>query len=176
MSQNIEQSDTFGNYLIHGIEEIHLPELISWLPSTPGWYVVFAALLVWLGNYLRKKISYWWHNRYRGEALRQLQLLRQSENKVAAIGRLPELLKVTALQAFPRPQVASLTGGQWLAFLDSHYSGPSFQQGPGALLVSSAYQPADQWQCSDAEADNLFDMCQLWIESHQVVAEDSQHV
>jgi len=45
-SEAIENSATFGNYLIYGIDEIILPQVIAYYPSAPGWQVL--GLLVGL--------------------------------------------------------------------------------------------------------------------------------
>jgi hypothetical protein len=160
---NIENSDSFGNYLIHGIDEIGLPSPVSWWPSAPGWQVlgfIAAAWLVWRGI---RRATRWWRNRYRREALRQLQQ-HQQQDRVAV---LPYYLKVTALQAYPREEVASLSGSDWLVFLDAHYSGPSFAEGPGKQLLSVSYLPQDQWQLDDEARTALIDMSLQWIATHR---------
>lgn len=160
---NIENSDSFGNYLIHGIDEIALPAPVSWWPSAPGWQVlglIAAAWLVWRGICWTR---HWWRNRYRREALRQLQQHRQQDR----VALLPYYLKVTALQAYPREEVASLSGSDWLAFLDAHYSGPSFTEGPGKQLLSVSYLPQDRWQLDDEDKAALIDMSLQWIAMHR---------
>ena len=56
---------------------------------------------------------------------------------------LPALVKRVALQAWPREQVASLTGADWLAFLDESYGGDGFANGPGRCLSDLAYGGGD---------------------------------
>jgi hypothetical protein len=75
-------------------------------------------------------------------------------------------MKVTALQAYPRQDVASLSGDDWLMFLDSHYSGPSFSGGLGKKLLSVAYLPTEQWQLDDHESSALIEMSRHWIARH----------
>ena len=169
---SIENSDSFGNYLIHGIDEIILPEVISWWPSAPGWKVLGLILLAWLVLRVVRLARRWWRNRYRREALRQLKQLQQQAGSKAldVVASLPYYIKVTALQAYPRAEVASLSGENWLAFLDAQYSGPSFAEGTGRKLLAVSYLPREQWQLDDKESGRLIQMAQQWIAKHREVS------
>ena len=166
---NIENTDTFGNYLIHGIDEIILPETVSWWPSAPGWrflgFFLGGVLLVCIWRLTKR----WYQNRYRRKALQLLEQLEQNASLTEIIAKLPFYIKATALHAYPRTDVASLTGNDWLAFLDDHYLGPSFQQGTGRHLLTISYQSSDKWQFNDDEATQLLNMVRQWIANHQVV-------
>jgi hypothetical protein len=166
---SVENTETFGNYLIHGIDEIMLPETIPWWPSAPGWKVLGLILLAWLLLRAIRLTRRWWRNRYRREALRQLQQLQQQAGSKAldVVAYLPYYIKVTALQAYPRTEVASLSGENWLAFLDAHYSGPPFAEGTGRKLLAVSYLPRQQWQLDDNESGRLIQMVQQWIAKHR---------
>ena len=69
---SVENTETFGNYLVHGIDEIMLPDAITWWPSAPGWQVLALILLAWLLLRTIRLARRWWRNRYRREVLRQL--------------------------------------------------------------------------------------------------------
>ena len=173
-SAPVEESDTFGNYLIHGIDEIVLPDVIAWWPTAPGWQVLGALLIVGLGIVLYRATIKWWQNRYRREVLRRLSVLQHhSDSRLQdVVAMLPFYMKTTALHAFPRKDVASLSGDKWLAFLDAHYPGPSFVSGPGHKLLSIAYLPREQWVLNDSECEKLISMSRLWIARHSVVVND----
>ena len=164
---NIENTDSFGNYLMHGIDEIMLPEAVSWWPSAPGWQFLGLFLGGVLLVYLWRSTKRWYQNRYRREALQRLQRLEQNSSLREIIAKLPFYIKTTALHAYPRSEVASLTGNDWLAFLDENYSGPSFQQGTGRHLLTIAYQSSDKWQINDDEATQLLNMSRQWIATHE---------
>jgi len=166
---SVENTETFGNYLVHGIDEIMLPEVISWWPSAPGWKVLGLILLAWLVLRVVRLARRWWRNRYRREALRQLKQLQQQAGSKAldVVASLPYYIKVTALQAYPRAEVASLSGENWLTFLDAHYSGPSFAEGTGRKLLAVSYLPREQWQLDDNESGRLIQMAQQWIARHR---------
>ena len=167
----IETSDTFGNYLIQGIDEIILPDAISWWPSAPGWQVLGVLAGLFLIYLLTRRAKRWWRDRYRREALRQLAQLQQQagERLHDVVVKLPYFIKVTALQAYPREEVASLSGNDWLNFLDAHYSGPSFSEGTGKKLLTVAYLPHEQWQLNDKESHALIKMSLQWITKHREV-------
>ena len=166
---SIENSETFGNYLIHGIDEIILPEVISWWPSAPGWQVLGLIFLALLAHGVVRLARRWWRNRYRREVLRRLTQLQQQadSNALDVVAFLPYFIKVTALQAYPRAEVASLSGKNWLAFLDAHYCGPPFIEGTGSKLLAVSYLPREQWQLDDNESAQLIRMVRQWIAKHR---------
>lgn len=170
----IETTNSFGNYLIHGIDEVILPDTIAWLPTAPGWQVLGAITLVFILLQVFRSARRWWRNRYRRDALHQLSLVQQqaSSELYDIVAMLPYYLKVTALQAYPRQEVASLSGDNWLMFLDAHYSGPPFATGIGEKLVSVAYLPREQWALSEQQSDTLIRMSRKWIAEHR----DTTHV
>ncbi len=52
---------------------------------------------------------------------------------------LAEILRRTALVAFPRADVAALHGERWLDFLDRTYGGCGFRNGPGRAVATAPY-------------------------------------
>jgi len=169
---SIENTDTFGNYLVHGIDEIVVPEAIPWWPSAPGWQVLGVIFILLLIARTTRWVRHWWRNRYRRQALWQLQHLQQQTGTKLqdVVAVLPYYIKVTALQAYPREDVASLNGPDWLAFLDANYSGPSFSKGAGKKLLSVSYLPREQWQLNDKESETLIKMSRQWIARHRQAA------
>lgn len=161
-------ADTFGNYILHGIEEVHLPETVSWWPQTIGWKVLGLLLLIAVAYWLSVQAKKWWRNRYRRDALSRLASLEQRADEWQQVVRqLPFLLKATALQAYPRSDVAQLSGTQWLEFLDSQFEGPAFRDGPGQGLLEIAYQPESQWRLSQLDAESLISLSRRWIREHR---------
>lgn len=169
--------DTFGNYLIRGIEEIELPEPVSWLPQTIGWKVVGLLVLLFASHKIYVVATQWWRDRYRRSALQRLRELEAEADgdylRVAA--ELPILLKATALHAYPRAHVAALSGESWLAFLDAHYSGGSFRSAVGQHLLAVAYQSPEQWQLEPDDARTLITMCRQWLRKHKVNTQQASH-
>jgi len=161
-------ANTFGNYILHGIEEVHLPEPISWWPQTIGWKLLVLLLLLLLSYRVVIQTKLWWHNRYRRVALKRLSELESSASGWQYVVRqLPFLLKTTALLAYPRVDVAQLSGKPWLRFLDSQYTGPAFSDGVGQELLAVSYKPNSLWMLSESEAQVLITMTRAWIREHK---------
>ncbi|GAA3098637.1 DUF4381 domain-containing protein [Rhizobium viscosum] len=117
------QLDPMTETALRSLHDIAVPPPVSWLPQTWGWaalaallaIAVLAVFLVWLRRYRR--------NAYRREALRLLDGIeadiRNPERREKGVHELSELLKRTALAAWPRSDVAALTGRAWLKRMDS---------------------------------------------------------
>src|SRR5262249_19975429 len=101
------------------LHDIVAPGAVPWWPPAPGWYWLMGFLFLIVLALAAHWILQWQHNRYRREALAQLAQW-ETEGKspgqrAAALLALAELLKRTALTAYPREQVATLTGAKWFA-------------------------------------------------------------
>jgi hypothetical protein len=81
---------------------------------------------------------------------------------------LAELLKRTALTAFPRDKVASLTGAEWFRFLDRNLSKNSFASGDGQLLENVAYDSRVAASIDEAQAHRLAAAVHDWIKKHRI--------
>lgn len=146
------------------LRDIHLPAPIGWWPPATGWWiaaglVVFTALgvLLFLKKLRRHKV--------RKTAAKQLVLLRQTKMPVKEkISSLSALLRRVAITAYPRDNVASLTGNAWLQFLDASSSSHDFSKGKGLLLIDAPYQP-DSPESLSNDMEMLFDLCDRWIKT-----------
>ena len=91
------------------MHDLVVPPDISFLPATPAWFVLLA-LLAMLGAWgIWRGVRHWRRNAYRREALAALAGAGPAE--IAAI------LKRAALAAWPRAEVAALSGAAWASFL-----------------------------------------------------------
>jgi Domain of unknown function (DUF4381) len=141
---------------LHGFNQ---PPPVPWTPQTLGWDIVFgilALLIVWLTI---RKIRHWRQNRYRREALREL--ISTSPEQLSG------LLKRTALAAWPREQVASLSGDKWIGFLAESSAMPAFRENPGRLIEQIAFASAS---LSSEDEVVLKDLSAQWIRRHRVQA------
>lgn len=126
-----------------------LPPPVTFWPSTPAWYVLFAVLallLLWLGW---RRWRRWQADAYRREALAALREAQGAE--IAAI------LKRTALAAWPRAAVASLSGADWAAFLRRTAPRAQLDTVAAEGLARLAYAPAP----SDARRE-----AERWVRFH----------
>jgi len=137
------------------------PAPVSMTPQTTGWLVlaILAGLaLVWLAW---RWYRHWRANAYRRAALSELVTSGDDPAAIAAI------LRRTALAAWPRGEVASLSGGEWLAFLDATGGDGGFVAGPGETMLAAPYRPGRA-----EPAPELRDLARRWIRRHRVVARE----
>lgn len=64
-----------SSYILRGLQEVGLPESVSWWPQTLGWKILAGVGLVLLILWLYRQGQRWWKNRYRREALSVTQTL-----------------------------------------------------------------------------------------------------
>jgi hypothetical protein len=141
---------------LHGFYQ---PPPVPWTPHTLGWYILFGILvflITWLTIW---EIRKWRKNRYRREALHELASTPPEQ--------LSGLLKRTALAAWPREQVASLSGDKWIGFLAESSAIPSFLENPGNLIEHIAFAPPP---LSPGDEAALRDLSAQWIRRHRVQA------
>lgn len=169
-----------GNYLmaaaeVLGLEKLHeilLPDPVSWIPQTAGWYVVFGLIVVVTGWWVYGRFRRFRKNRYRRFALTELEAiereLQQPEKRAKALAEIPMLLKWTALAAFPRSVVAGLSGEKWLGFLDKTMGGKDFTGEEGRLLPELAYASVSRIsKLPDEKVGRLLQLVRQWIKVHK---------
>ncbi len=155
--------------------EVVEPPPPSWRPQPIGWPVAGAIVLALLAVTAWR----WWRryraNRYRREALAELARLRADlsaspQARAHALAAMAELLKRTALAAWPRAQVASMAGAEWAKFLQANAGKAGAAVPVLATLVNDAqYRDAAalaQWPHSQVAATAA--ACQQWIAGHHV--------
>ena len=152
------------------LHDIVLPESVSWMPQTIGWWILLAvALVIGLRAAFVARRRYR-ANRYRRLALAELEgvgaALESGMAPVDIVAAIPTLVKKTALAAWPRETVASLNGEPWLRFLDESYGGSGFTKGPGRLLSTLAYEPDGNPASEDIH--RLTSLVRDWIRGHRV--------
>ena len=160
------------------LRDIHLPDPVSYWPPAPGWWILAIFLLLGIGFVSVFIYKIWRKNRYRTLALREIQHLRLSlkgaENESEAIRnylmQLNILLRRVALAYYPREQVASLSGKDWLHFLDSSGGTQQFSNGVGMALGLGPYQASPK-----VDVDQLHRLSCNWIKNHQTVSSSGAH-
>ena len=129
------------------LRDLHLPDAIGWWPLAPGWWVVVAILGAVLGYILLCTYRRWQFNAPRRYAMRELAYYEaeylKHRNPVTLGKQLSELLRRGMLAYAPREDVAGLTGGDWLAWLDQGMPLPYFHTEGGKSLLNLPYRDPD---------------------------------
>jgi len=156
------------------LHDIVAPPPVPWWPPAPAWYWVLGFLLGGVLVLFLVALFRWQHHRYRREALaelaRQEPALREPATRAEALGALAELLKRAALTAFPREQVANLTGPVWFEFLDRSGRTTKFSEGSGAILERAAYDPRTVAALDEPRTRELVSLIRHWLAHHRVEA------
>ena len=155
------------------LHDIVAPQFVPWWPPAPGWYWVLGFLSVLVLVLVVWAVLHWLHNCYRREALEELAQqetnLGDSNQRAAAITTIANLLKRTALSAFPRESVASLTGTVWLAFLNRTRGRAEALSGDtGKWFERIAYEPKAVLSLDEQQARELAVFARDWIRHHRV--------
>ena len=136
------------------LRDIVTPPPVPWWPLAAGWWFLLTALglvAVLAAVYRWRR---WRANAYRRAALRAL---RGTQSAAA----LAEVLKRVALVAYPRTQVASLTGSAWVQWL-AETGGRPIPAAVSQALTVGAYAERD-----GAEVGELAAFAAEWIRSHK---------
>jgi len=130
------------------LRDIHGLDAIPWWPLAPGWWLAAAAmlallLLAWqMWQLIRYPPGSW-----QREARRALRRLLQQQQQVGVkqtASELSELLRRVEIARFGRQRTASLSGKQWLEWLQqSDRSGFDWSH-QGRILLTLPYAPDDQ--------------------------------
>lgn len=151
------------------LRDIHMPGDVSFWPPAPGWWIVAGLMLVALIIAAVWRYRHLQQNRYRQQAAKELQAawqqFHQDHKTQPYLLQLTQLLKRTALTAYPKLQVNSLQGREWLNFLDATLADNTapFSQGQGKQLLDLPYrQPT-----SNPELTSLHQLCLRWLQEHR---------
>ena len=149
-----------------GLIAAPLPLPISLWPQTWGSRLVIALTVMLLAVGLWRLLSRYRANAYRRAATRELAAIEQAATGAASgvdTNAIALLVRRTALVAFPRQKIASLTGSRWLSFLDASFGGEGFATGPGVVIGTAPYDPR---RVTSADAAPLIALVRRWIWAH----------
>ena len=147
------------------LKDIHLPSVPGWWPPAPGWWILLGLMIIiavlYYCWYLRKQ-------RIKGSAVHLAKLELESlqsdfqshQDARKFIADLSILLRRLSISAFPRTETASLTGEDWLLFLDDCMQSTSFSVGVGRILLDAPYKR----EIEEQELSPLVELCGQWIE------------
>lgn len=141
--------------LLDRLAEVPEPEAISMLPQTWGWAVVGFVLLTALSLYGWRRLQHYRRNAYRRDAIAALINIGEDPRQIA------EVLRRTALCAYPRAEVAALCGKEWMDFLDRKISATVFTTEQWQILAIAPYK-----ECEPVTGLNA--IARHWVANHEV--------
>jgi len=154
------------------LHDLIMPPPVSYAPATAGWYILGALLVLAFAWLVSRWLAHRRATRYRRDALSELAAIEarlRGAERAAAFIDLDVLIKRVALAAYPRADVASLSGDAWLNFLDRSRGGRTFTSGDGRDLGELPYTDIEARQSVSAERTSaLVDAVRDWIEGHRV--------
>ena len=152
--------DLFSLEKLHDLVE---PDPVAWWPLAPGWWFVMALLVIWTAAVCMIALIRWRRSAYRRAGLRLLDEIELSAESGAERARLmsslSSLLKRVALAAYPRELVASLTGIEWMEFLDRTSPTVRFTTEPTNLLAKASVDDSELTQLDAAQVRDHLQGC-----------------
>ncbi len=145
-----------------GLRELPLPDPVPWTPETYGWVVIALGLTGWLLWTALRQYRKWEGQAYRREALAELAAMEENQPLLSS---LPHVLRRTALQAFPREEVAALRGSDWIEWLNA--AGADFESPDAEPLDRLAYQPQLADRLDDDSVKHLISASRAFVRSHR---------
>jgi len=133
---NLTNTEALAN-----LRDIHLPDAVSFWPPAPGWWIAIGSVL------LLAAILYW-GLRARRRSLRRAALIElseiaehhESDAEASTLAlQLTMLLRRVAIARFPRRDVASLYGEDWLQFLSRTSGRKNLPREPMLSLMQAVY-------------------------------------
>lgn len=156
--------DPLTSLALEKLNDIVVPQPVSWLPQTWGWLALALLLVALLAFALWRRHRHYVADRYRREALAELDRLEATSGATDARA-VAELLKRVALHAWPRATTASLSGAAWLDFLkQQNFAGDS-----AARFLDDLEYHGDA-DLAEGDARQFAEEARRWIERFHVSA------
>ena len=144
--------------LLDLMHAIVVPDPVSMTPQTDGWWVVLFWLVAVIALSAVKFVQYRRRNRYRREALVELDCVDFQSSDAAS--DIASIVKRTALVAYPRSDVASLFGAAWVEFLVDSASNDSQVERAAARIAAAPYKPG-------IDAKDIIEPAKRWVKVHR---------
>jgi hypothetical protein len=138
------------------LHDLALPPAVPWWPLAPGWYVVFAFVLLLLFVLARRARQRWQAHAYRRAALDAL-------NRAGDVAAIAEVLRRTALATAPRPVIAAASGRAWADWLAAQFPDAM----PAAVHTALATGVYRRSALAAAELESVRAYAARWIAHHQ---------
>lgn len=145
------------------LRDIHLPGAPDFWPPALGWWLLLSILffvsfwaLIKIRNYRRNKKQH--QVLFNRVAELEEQLRKYPSNETLAEFNI--LLRQLAVSYYPRTEIAGLTGGDWLHFLDQSGKTHEFSRGAGRILMEAPYQSGS---LQNLNIDEFLPLIREWV-------------
>lgn len=147
------------------LADIHLPESVSVWPLASVWWILLFALVAVIAALLAMRLHKK-RNAYRGVAAHLLDEAWanvDTANPAIFLQKTNRLLRETAFTAYGNDFCTTLTGDDWLCWLDStvNKAPSSFRHDLGNALSDALYQPAPQ-----VDVEKVYSLSRFWLLHH----------
>lgn len=145
------------------LKDIHLPPTPSIWPLALGWWLLLALFLI-IAVYwfflVRKYLRIRKHKRILFDELAKLEEKLKDSPSKNNVAETNVLLRRIALRYYPKANVASLTGGAWLEFLDQSGNTQNFSKGAGRILIDAPYRAGE---LENYNRDEFISLIRQWV-------------
>ena len=142
------------------LHDIHAAPAPEFWPPAPGWWILAGLLLLLLGFVIWRLLAVWRRYRRRNSVLLELDTIAlKHADEIAS--QVSILLRRVALLCYQRQRVASLSGHDWLEFLDATGGDGAFVNGCGKVLATAPYAVSSH--LSDNDKEQLISLARQWI-------------
>ncbi len=146
------------------LQDIHLPQAISWWPPAIGWWLLALmsiVLIIAVSCYFRRYLQ---NYRYRRAALQGVEQAlsdyQRSNDCSQLAAALNRLLRQVCAQRYGRENIAAISGQDWENFLLAQC--PGLERNKIEQLQAAAYSASTQ-----LEVDASIKWVQTWIRKHR---------
>lgn len=146
------------------LHDIHLPADPNIWPLAIGWWILmllFFMLAITCFLKVKKMLRIKEHRKIlRAEyaSLEKKLIASPDKNSIAETN---VLLRRFALAYYPENNIASLTGDDWLHFLDQSIKTEDFSRGAGRILIEAPYRASE---LENYKSDEFIPLIHSWVE------------
>ncbi|MDV5168640.1 DUF4381 domain-containing protein [Photobacterium rosenbergii] len=150
-----------STYILRDLFDVTVPDSVSWMPQTIGWKILATALIILAAFLAYRRLLFWWHNRYRNEAIAAINNLNTDDQNFE--DSLYSILKVVLV--YLEPAYGRLFGQSFLQQLDRLGDVKVvFDDGQGLKWTQSLVDPSTVLNAE--ERTRLQRKAVTWVKSH----------
>ena len=145
------------------LHDIHIPGDPSIWPLAIGWWILIAItllLLIYLFKKIRRQLKIKNQKKILREEYSQLEKKLENSPDKNSIAEANILLRRFALAYYPGNNIASLTGNDWLSFLDQSGNTQEFSRGAGRILIDAPYRSG---QLENYNGEEFVPLIRNWV-------------